>query len=112
MPKRNPALFVHCADSHRVLLFAVTAAPQEPLIALAGLGILHFVDFDRAALDAAGSIAPTQALEQFDGGKLIGARRWNVFDNRGFREIVTVFLHASNFILSAIVASTTKLQSG
>ena len=84
MPHVQPGLFIHRADTDGVLLFAIVAAPEETFVALRCLGILHLVDADRAAFNTARAITPTLHFEEFDGGKLIRASGWNLFDDLGF----------------------------
>ena len=103
MPEGNSALFIHRTDSNRVLFLAIAAAPQEPLVALSGLGVLHLVNRDRPALHAAGSIAPALLLKELDGGKFIRACKWDFFNHIRLREVMSWprFLHALNLILNA-----------
>jgi hypothetical protein len=73
---------------HGVLLFAIPAAPQEPLAALSGLGVLHLVDFDAATLHTARRISPPLLLKEFDRCQFIRASQWNLCDDGRFGEIV------------------------
>ena len=53
---------IHGANPHRVLLFAIPAAPQVAAAPLARLGILHLVYIDAATANTARRIAPAHRL--------------------------------------------------
>src|SRR5208282_5136378 len=72
MTKLNPRFLVHCADPYRVLIFAISAAPQVTAVPFARLGVLHFVHFHAATLDARGIVSPALFLKKLNRHQFIG----------------------------------------
>src|SRR5437899_11840043 len=87
MPKVKAAFLVHCANPNGVLLLAIPATPEKPLVSLARLGVCHLVDFDASAVDTGRSVAPTQSLQQFYGGQLIRASHRHYADQFGLGKL-------------------------
>ena len=91
------------ADPHRVLLFAIPAAPQVATVPLSRLGVFHFVDLDTATLDARWRITPALLFQKLDGGQFVAASQRNVLYRLGLRQLPFAILvrHAFNVILDA-----------
>src|ERR1035438_9422872 len=81
MPKFDARFLVNRTNANRELLLAVPAAPQEPLVALARLGICHLVHFYAATLDAAGVITPPLLFEKLNSRQFIGTSQRNLADD-------------------------------
>src|SRR5580698_975170 len=82
MTHRDRTIFVDTVHAHSELLVAGTAAPQEPLIALARLAIPHLVNLAATAMSAARIFAPTLFLKKLHSGSFIHACAWKFRDDR------------------------------
>jgi hypothetical protein len=111
MPQGNSALFIDRTNSNGVLLFAIAAPPQEPLVTLSRFRIGHFVDFDAATLYASGRIAPPLEFKELHSRQFVRAGGWNLLYHFRLREVVAVFLHVFNFVPNATLRQVKSCRS-
>jgi hypothetical protein len=65
--KLDPRFLVNRSDTNGVLLPAISATPEKPLVPLACLAE-HLVDFDRSAVGASRILSPPLFFHELDGG--------------------------------------------
>ena len=81
MAKINTRFLVNRADANRVLLFAITAAPEIPFAPRTRLGIRHFIDADATTMDAGRAIIPSLTFKKFNRRQFIRASERDVINN-------------------------------
>ena len=98
MAKWYPGFFINRADADGVLLLAVPATPEIPLVPIASLGVHHLVHVHAATAHTVRCIAPALLFKEFYGCQFIRASKWDCTDDFGFREVVFV-----SFLIHAII---------
>ena len=92
MTKRGATLLQHCANPHRKLTFAGTAAPKETAIPISGLGIKHLVYVLRFTVNALGASHPPVTLPKLYRSLCIGAGKWKRLDHVAVPSAISILL--------------------
>ena len=103
--ERQSGFLIYRANAYRVLLFAIAATPQKPLVPLSGFRVQHLVGIHTPTIHTARSVTPTLLFQKLHRRRFIGASYWDGAYNCRFREtvlsVIALCCHANNLIHSA-----------